>query len=54
MDSKYVAGVTDNSTYILSITVDCREKKVVDYVGSWVGMPEIVSDLEDEVDELAP
>ena len=53
MDSKYVAGVTDNSTYILSITVDCREKKVVDYVGSWVGMPEIVSDLEDEVDELA-
>jgi len=53
MDSSYVAGVTDNPTYILSIAVDGRKKVVKDYVGSWVGMPEVITDLEDEVDVLA-
>lgn len=53
MDSEYVAGVTDNPTYVLSISIDGHEKKVEDYVGSWVGMPEIITELEDEVDALA-
>jgi hypothetical protein len=53
MDSSYRATVTDNPTYILSIAIDGRKKKVEDYLGSWVGMPEVITDLEDEVDALA-
>jgi len=52
MNAEYVAGVTDNPTYELSITIDNRTKKVVDYVGSWVGMPSIITELEDAVDEF--
>lgn len=53
MDSEYVAGVTDNPTYSLSISIGERTKKVEDYVGSWVGMPSVISDLEQEVDSVA-
>ncbi len=49
----YRAGVTDNPTYVLSITIDGQAKKVVDYVGSWEGMPMVITELEDEVDTLA-
>lgn len=52
MDDKYVASVTDNPTYILSIDIDGRAKKVEDYVGEWKGMPAVISDLEEQVDEL--
>ncbi|MGD0787912.1 MAG: DUF6438 domain-containing protein [Terracidiphilus sp.] len=53
MDACYRAGVTDNPTYVLSATIDGRVKRVQDYVGSWVGMPAVIADLEDEVDGLA-
>jgi ankyrin repeat protein len=53
MNSEYRAGVTDNPTYCLSIDIDDHIKQVVDYVGSWVGMPEVISEFEDEVDALA-
>jgi ankyrin repeat protein len=53
MDDEYQAGVTDNPTYVLSISIDDHAKKVLDYVGSWVGMPEVISDFEDEVDSFA-
>jgi len=53
MDSKYAASVTDNPTYILSITVDGHKKEVEDYVGQRVGMPAVVVDLEDAVDDMA-
>jgi len=53
MDAEYVAGVTDNPTYTLSISLDGHAKEVQDYVGSWVGMPAVISDLEDEVDAVA-
>jgi hypothetical protein len=53
MDSIYRAEVTDNPTYVLSISIDGRKKQVEDYVGSWVGMPEVITDLENEVDALA-
>lgn len=52
MDSSYRAKVTDNPTYVLSIAIDGRTKEVEDYVGSWVGMPAIITDLEDAVDTL--
>lgn len=52
MDSSYAASVTDNPTYILSVAIDGHAKKVVDYVGAWVGMPAVITELEDEVDTL--
>lgn len=53
MDSEYIAGVTDNPTYTLSLSIDNQTKKVEDYVGSWVGMPAVIGELEDEVDRTA-
>jgi hypothetical protein len=53
MDPRYVASVTDNPDYYLSITIDGRKKEVHDYVGQWEGMPAVVVELEDAVDELA-
>jgi ankyrin repeat protein len=53
MDAVYRAGVTDNPTYVLSIAINGKKKEVEDYVGSWVGMPEVITELEDAVDELA-
>lgn len=53
MAEKYIAGVTDCPTYQLSISIDGQQKSVTDYEGSWVGMPAVISELEDEVDTLA-
>src|ERR1700733_9853033 len=53
MDGKYEASITDNPSYVLSVEIDGRKKEVIDYVGEWVGMPAVVSELEDEVDSLA-
>ena len=52
MNSSYRARVTDNPTYVLSIVIDGRTKEVEDYVGSWVGMPAVITELEDAVDAL--
>jgi ankyrin repeat protein len=53
MDSRYTASVTDMPTHILSIAIDGHTKQVEDYVGSWVGMPEVITELEDDVDTFA-
>jgi hypothetical protein len=53
MDSSYVAEVTDCPTYVFSITIDGETKEVVDYVGSEVGMPAVITELEDDVDTFA-
>ncbi len=53
MDAAYRAGMTDMATYILSIAIDDHTKEVVDYVGFSEGMPAIISELEDEVDNVA-
>jgi len=53
MDPEYRAGVTDNPTYTLSISIDGQTKQVTDYVGAWVGMPAVITALEDDVDALA-
>lgn len=53
MDSAYTAGVTDCPTYVLAISVNGRMKSIQDYMGSWVGMPQVISELEDEVDRVA-
>ena len=51
--AKYVASVTDNPTYCLELTIGAKRKVITDYVGDWVGMPTLVSELEDAVDEAA-
>jgi hypothetical protein len=53
MDASYTASVTDNPAHILTITIDGYSKKVDDYVGSWVGMPAVITELENDVDSLA-
>lgn len=53
MAPEYRASVTDCPTYVLSISVDGHTQRVVDYMGTWVGMPEVIADLEDEVDSFA-
>lgn len=53
MAESYRAGVTDNPTYVLSIDIDGHKKQVEDYVGEWVGMPAVISELEDQVDSFA-
>src|SRR5215471_1559913 len=53
MQSSYHASVTDNPTYVLSIEIDGQKKEVVDYVGPEVGMPAVITELEDAVDSLA-
>ena len=50
---KYVATVTDNPTYTLTLTVGGKTKSVTDYVGEQVGMPLVITDLEKAVDEAA-
>ena len=53
LKSEYRAGMTDSSTYELTLHVGGVTKRVVDYVGRAVGMPSTVSELEDAVDALA-
>jgi hypothetical protein len=53
MEDRYVAAVTDCATYRLSIDIDGRSKQVVDYQGEWVGMPVVINELENAVDEFA-
>lgn len=53
MEDSYRAAVTDCPSYQLSISIDGREKRVLDYVGAWVGMPAVIEELEDEVDRVS-
>ena len=50
---KYVAEVTDNPTYTLKLAVAGKTKIVTDYVGEQVGMPLVITDLENAVDDAA-
>ena len=52
-NDKYVASVTDNPTYCLELVIGGKRKTITDYVGTWVGMPTLVSELEDAVDDAA-
>jgi hypothetical protein len=53
LKESYTAGVTDNPTYYISLTLPGKTKVVWDYVGGWVGMPAIVTELENAVDSAA-
>ncbi|MEA1650713.1 DUF6438 domain-containing protein [Nitrospirillum sp. BR 11164] len=49
----YVAMVTDEPNYSLTLETDRGTKHVEDYAGTRVGMPAVVRTLEDEVDRVA-
>ena len=50
---EYISGVTDNPTQTTSISIDGRQKQVVDYVGLSAGMPLAVAQLELAIDRLS-
>lgn len=52
-EREYIARVTDNPTYTLTLTAGGKTKSVTDYVGEQVGMPLVITDLENAVDEVA-
>jgi ankyrin repeat protein len=49
----YSQFVTDTPTYVASIEFDGHKKSVTDHVGAGIGMPDVVTELEDKIDELA-
>jgi hypothetical protein len=49
----YTSSVTDAAGYEVTISFDGQTKTVTDYVGTEVGMPRIVRDLERRVDDVA-
>jgi Domain of unknown function (DUF6438) len=51
--SGYISAVTDNPTYVSSISYDGLSKSVLDYVGRDAGMPPSVSDVEAAIDRLS-
>jgi hypothetical protein len=56
MSPRYAAHTTTSNwapTYSLSIDIDGHSMKVEDYGGQWVGMPAVITDLEEAVDEFA-
>lgn len=53
LDDHYVADITDNPTYTLTLETAGVRKTVVDYVGAKAGMPDTVTALEDAVDRVA-
>ena len=49
----YRADITNSPAYVLTLRYDGRAKTVLDYVGMAKGMPDVVTDLENEVDRVA-
>lgn len=49
----YAGGVTDNPTYTVTVEAGGRRKRIRDYAGEMAGMPSIVRELEDAIDEAA-
>ncbi len=53
LEDEYVSQVTDNPTYVVSIDTGNGKKSIVDYAGGDVGMPAVVTRLEEAIDEAA-
>ncbi len=50
---EYAARVTDNPTFFTSISFDGKTKKVRNYVGWEVGIPQGVTNIEEAIDRIA-
>jgi ankyrin repeat protein len=53
MDNSYAGNMIDVPSCTISVEIDGEKKEVRDTLGSRSGMPEIILDLEDEVDAFA-
>jgi ankyrin repeat protein len=53
LKNSYNGQMTDASTTITSIEFDGNKKQVVDYLGLFAGMPEVVFTIEAEINEAA-
>jgi hypothetical protein len=53
LKDSYRSEVTDRPTYYLSLNLPGKTKVVADYAGGSVGMPAVVTELEDAVDRAA-
>lgn len=53
MQSSFRAHITDNPTYELLIEMGGQKRSIEDYVGQMAGMPSVVTEFEDEVDEAS-
>jgi ankyrin repeat protein len=53
LKDNYSQMVTDAATYSTAIEFDGHKKSVGDHLGSGAGMPEVVTELEDKIDQLA-
>ncbi|RJF89644.1 hypothetical protein D3874_23930 [Oleomonas cavernae] len=53
LEDRYDAGVDDAPTYEISLQIDGRKKTVIDSMGSHVGAPAGLQDLEREIDRVA-
>ncbi|MGO8797430.1 MAG: DUF6438 domain-containing protein [Candidatus Sulfotelmatobacter sp.] len=51
--SRYVSNATDLPAYTTSIAFDDKAMSVTDYWGSRVGMPDVVTEVENTIDRLA-
>ena len=49
---KYSTDVPDGPTYTVSLTIGGQTKTIVDYDGHRVGMPAIITALEEEIDRI--
>ena len=53
LHDRYAARVTDLPTFVTSISYDGHSKQVGDYAGHWIGMPDIVNQIELAIDDAA-
>lgn len=53
LEPEYRAMITDNPTYVLQFETGDRRWTVTDYVGQHVGMPPVVTELEEAIDRAA-
>lgn len=53
LQDEYVSMITDSPTCLTSIQFDGLTKSVKDYVGFTAGMPEVVFQLERDIDQIA-
>lgn len=53
LNDEYVAGITDQSTQTVTLTIGGQTKRVVDYAGSMEGMPFAVMRLQRAIDRTA-
>ncbi|MDZ5647838.1 DUF6438 domain-containing protein [Nitrospirillum sp. BR 11828] len=49
----YESAITDQPTVSLTVDTGNGKKRVLDYAGLWIGMPEAVRQLEEAVDRVA-